>query len=92
MVQFHFKNFRLLEPSHGELRGGYELLLENECVRELSERPIKSRAAEVIHSQVNIRLLEAMPLALLTATLLLTASANVLGQRRYRRRLAGASL
>ena len=86
MTQVHFKNFRLLEPSHGELRGGYELLIEDQCVRELSERPIESRAAEVIdcggrtlmpglidchvhviHSEVNIRFLEAMPLTLLTA-------------------------
>jgi imidazolonepropionase-like amidohydrolase len=86
MTQVHFKNFRLLEPGYGELRGGYELLIEDECVRELSERPLLSRAAEVIdcggrtlmpglidchvhvmHSEVNIRFLEAMPLTLLTA-------------------------
>ncbi|HEU0159089.1 MAG TPA: amidohydrolase family protein [Hyphomicrobiaceae bacterium] len=86
MAQLHFKNFRLLEPAYGELRGGYELLIEGERVRELSERPIVSRAAEVvdcggrtlmpglidchvhvIHSEVNIRFLEAMPLTLLTA-------------------------
>ncbi len=86
MAQIHFKNFRLLEPAYGELRSGYELLLEDEHVRELSEAPIKSRGAEVIdcggrtltpglidchvhviHSEVNIRLLEAMPLTLITA-------------------------
>src|SRR5262245_64257478 len=86
MAQLHFKNFRLLEPQHGELRGGYELLGEGERVRELSDRPIASRDAEVgdcggrtlmpglidchlqvIHSEVNIRFLEAMPLTLLTA-------------------------
>jgi imidazolonepropionase-like amidohydrolase len=86
MAQIHFKNFRLLEPAYGELRSGYELLLEDEHVRELSEAPIKSEGAEVIdcggrtlmpglidchvhviHSEVNIRLLEAMPLTLITA-------------------------
>src|SRR5690349_20316213 len=86
MAQIHFKNFRLLEPAYGELRSGYELLLEDEHVRELSEAPIKSVGAEVIdcggrtlmpglidchvhviHSEVHIRLLEAMPLTLITA-------------------------
>jgi imidazolonepropionase-like amidohydrolase len=86
MTQIHFRNFQLLEPANGELRGGYELLIEDDRVRELSEAPIKSGGAEVvdcggrtvmpglidchvhvIHSEVNIRFLEAMPLTLLTA-------------------------
>ena len=86
MPQIHFKNFRLLEPAYGELRDGYELLVEGARVCELSETPIKSNAEEivdcggrtlmpglidchvhVIHSEVNIRFLEAMPLTLLTA-------------------------
>jgi imidazolonepropionase-like amidohydrolase len=86
MAQLHFKNFRLLEPEYGELRGGYELLVEDDRVRELSETPIKSADAAVVdcggrtlmpglidahvhvmHSEVNIRFLEAMPLTLLTA-------------------------
>src|SRR5262249_34546990 len=86
MARIHFKNFMLLEPSHGELRGGYELLVEGERVRELTDTPIKiSEAAvvdcggrtlmpglidahvHVIHSEVNIRFMEAMPLTLLTA-------------------------
>src|SRR5215510_1763145 len=86
MAQLHFKNFRLLEPAYGEVRGGYELLVEGAHVRELSERAIRSGQAEVvdcggrtltpglidchvhvIHSEVNIRFLEAMPLTLLTA-------------------------
>src|ERR1700752_1116357 len=86
MAQVHFRNFQLLEPQDGELRGGDELLVENESVRELSETPSRSRGAEVvecggrtlmpglidchvhvIHSEVNIRFLEAMPLTLLTA-------------------------
>ena len=79
-------DFQLLEPRYGELRGGYELLIENDRVRELSDGPIKSSSAEVvdcggrtlmpglidchvhvIHSEVNIRFMEAMPLTLLTA-------------------------
>jgi len=86
MTPILFKNFALLEPAYGEVRGGYELLIEGSQVRELSEQPIVSRQAEVIdcggrtltpglidchvhviHSEVNIRFLEAMPLTLLTA-------------------------
>jgi imidazolonepropionase-like amidohydrolase len=86
MTQIHFRNFKLLEPRYGELRGGYELIVEADRVRELSEVPIESGNAEivdcggrtlmpglidchvhVIHSEVNIRFLEAMPLTLLTA-------------------------
>src|SRR5262250_1457034 len=86
MAQIHFKNFRLLEPSEEEPRGGCELLVEGDRVRELSEAPIKGKSADVvdcrgrtlmpglidchvhvIHSEVNIRFLEAMPLTLLTA-------------------------
>jgi imidazolonepropionase-like amidohydrolase len=86
MARLHFKNFQLLEPDHGELRGGYELLVEDDRVRELSETPIKSAEAtavdcggrtlmpglidahvHVIHSEVNIRFMEAMPLTLITA-------------------------
>jgi imidazolonepropionase-like amidohydrolase len=84
--QLHFKSFQLLEPSFGELRGGYELLVEGDTVKELSAKPIKAPGADVIdcgkrtlmpglidshvhamHSEVNIRFLEAMPLTLLTA-------------------------
>jgi len=86
MPPIHFKNFRLLEPALGEVRDGYELVVEGDKVRELSETPLSSPSAEsvdcgggtlmpglidchvhVIHSEVNISLLEAMPLSLLTA-------------------------
>src|SRR5215475_3414853 len=86
MAPIHFKNFRLLEPAYGELRDGYQLLVEGERICELAETPIRSAAAEVIdcggrtlmpglidchvhviHSEVNIRFMEAMPLTLLTA-------------------------
>ena len=84
--QILFRNFELLEPSFGELRGGYELLVEGDTVRQLSETPIKAAEATVIdcgkrtlmpglidchvhaiHSEVNVRFLEAMPLTLITA-------------------------
>src|SRR5216683_2022899 len=84
--QILFKNFDLLEPSFGELRGGYQLLVEGDTVKELSETPIKATEASVIdcgqrtlmpglidchvhaiHSEVNVRFLEAMPMTLITA-------------------------
>src|SRR5215469_12234334 len=84
--QILFRNFELLEPAFGELRGGYELLVEGDIVKELSEAPIRATEAAVIdcggrtlmpglidshvhamHSEVNIRFMEAMPLTLLTA-------------------------
>jgi len=40
--QILFRNFELLEPAFGELRSGYELLIEGDTVRELSETPIKA--------------------------------------------------
>src|SRR5262249_904602 len=86
MAALSFKNFRLLDRGRGELRDGYQLLVEGERIWELAETPIRSGAAEVIdcggrtlmpglidchvhviHSEVNIRFLEAMPLTLLTA-------------------------
>ncbi len=86
MTQSLFKNFQLLEPAHGEVRGGYQLLIEGDAVKELSAKPIKSANASVIdcgrrtlmpglidshvhaiHSEVNIRFMEAMPLTLLAA-------------------------
>jgi imidazolonepropionase-like amidohydrolase len=84
--QILFRNFELLEPSFGELRGGYELLVEGDTVKELSATPIKAADATVIdcgkrtlmpglidchvhaiHSEVNVRMMEALPLTLITA-------------------------
>jgi hypothetical protein len=47
MPQLLFRNFELLEPSFGELRGGYQLLVEGETIRELSDKPIKAAEAEI---------------------------------------------
>jgi imidazolonepropionase-like amidohydrolase len=46
--QILFKNFELLEPSFGELRGGYQLLVEGDTVRELGTTPVKAPDADVI--------------------------------------------
>ena len=48
MSQYLFKNFQLLEPSLDEIRGGYELLVEGDTIREVSDKPVKSDRATVI--------------------------------------------
>ena len=48
MAQLLFRNFQLLEPEAGELQGGFELLIEGETVREVSEKPIKAQGADVV--------------------------------------------
>jgi imidazolonepropionase-like amidohydrolase len=84
--QILFRNFELLEPSFGELRGGYQLLVEGDTVKELSETPIRASEAvmidcgkrtlmpglidchvHAIHSEVNVRFMEMLPLTLITA-------------------------
>lgn len=84
--QILFRNFELLEPAFGELRSGYELLIEGDTIRELGETPIRAAEAAVIdcgkrvlmpglidshvhaiHSEVNVRFMEALPLTLVTA-------------------------
>ncbi len=44
----HFKNFEMLDPEAGELRGGHELVVEGDKIREVSGRPIKLSDANVI--------------------------------------------
>lgn len=48
MTMLHLKNLALLEPDFGELRRGYELLVEGETIRELSDKPLKAGKADVI--------------------------------------------
>src|SRR2546423_12216316 len=48
VVQLLFRNFHLLEPDVGELQGGFELLVEDETVKETSDKLIKSAGADVI--------------------------------------------
>ncbi|MFN3671143.1 MAG: amidohydrolase family protein [Bosea sp. (in: a-proteobacteria)] len=48
MSQLHFRNFNLLEPDHGELRPGHELIVEGGLIREVSDKPLKPAKADVI--------------------------------------------
>jgi imidazolonepropionase-like amidohydrolase len=48
MTLLRLTNFQLLDPDNSELRGGHEILIEGEKVREVSDRPITSQSAAVI--------------------------------------------
>jgi imidazolonepropionase-like amidohydrolase len=48
MTQTLFRNFWMLDPARDELVGGCEILVEGEIIREVSERPIKTRDAAII--------------------------------------------
>ncbi len=48
MTDLLFKNFRMLEPSHDEIREGYEILTEGERIKEVSDTPIRSPSATVV--------------------------------------------
>ena len=48
MDVYHFRNFELLDPDAGELRGGHELVVEGDRIKEVSEKPIKLENADVI--------------------------------------------
>jgi imidazolonepropionase-like amidohydrolase len=48
MAVTHFKNFEMLDPEAGELRGGFELAVEGGTIREVSARPIRLEAASVV--------------------------------------------
>ncbi len=43
-----FRNLRLLDPAFDEPRGGHEVMVEGERIREVSDRPIASNVATVI--------------------------------------------
>ncbi len=43
-----FRNLRLLDPRFDEARGGYEVLVEGDRIREVSDGPIKADAATAI--------------------------------------------
>jgi len=84
MSFFLFSGGRLLDPRRGELLDGVEVLIEDERVKEISDRPIKSAGAtrvelagrtlmpglidahlHVFLNEVNIGVLDAVPLTLL---------------------------
>ena len=48
MSQILFKNMALLDPKWDEARGGYEVLVEGDTIREVSTKPIKSAKARVV--------------------------------------------
>ena len=48
MTQLLFRNFKMLEPEVGELREGFELLVEGDTIRESSNKPIKAKDADVV--------------------------------------------
>ena len=48
MTLLRLKNFQLLDPDNDALRGGYEILIEGEKIREVSDRPISSQSAATI--------------------------------------------
>ena len=48
MTQYLFKNLQLLEPSFGDVQSGFEVLVENDLIREVSDKPIKSDSATVM--------------------------------------------
>jgi imidazolonepropionase-like amidohydrolase len=48
MGQFLFRNLQLLDPNWDSPRGGYEVLVEGETIREVSAKPIKVRDAQVV--------------------------------------------
>jgi len=48
MDVYHFKNFEMLDPGAGELRGGHELVVEGDLIKEVSARPIQLTNADVV--------------------------------------------
>jgi imidazolonepropionase-like amidohydrolase len=48
MAQFLFRNFKLLEPEHGGLQSGFEMVVEGETIRETSDKPIRAANADII--------------------------------------------
>ena len=48
MPQFLFRNLNLLDPRWSEARGGYEVLVEGDLIKEVSAKPIKAAQAQVV--------------------------------------------
>ena len=48
MSQYLFRNLNLLDPRWDEARGGYEVLVEGDLIKEVSPKPIKAAGATVI--------------------------------------------
>jgi imidazolonepropionase-like amidohydrolase len=86
MSSYLFTGGKFLDPRINELREGVEVLVEDNLIREVSDRPISTAAAQridignrtlmpglidahihVVLTEVNVRLLEDIPLTLLAA-------------------------
>jgi len=48
MTNILFRNLKLLDPRFDEGRGGYEVLVEDDKIREVADRPIKAANAQTI--------------------------------------------
>jgi imidazolonepropionase-like amidohydrolase len=48
MAQVLFRNMKLLDPRWEGPRGGYEVLVENDRIREVTERPIRADNAQAV--------------------------------------------
>jgi imidazolonepropionase-like amidohydrolase len=48
-MSFLFKNLSLLDPNWKEARGGYEVLVEGDTIKEVSPKPVKAAKATVIN-------------------------------------------
>lgn len=48
MPQFLFRNLNLLDPRWSEARGGYEVLVEGDLIKEVSAKPIKAPQAQIV--------------------------------------------
>src|SRR3990167_658192 len=48
MSQYLFRNLNLLDPRWDGARGGYEVLVEGDRIKEVSAKPIKSKGAQVV--------------------------------------------
>jgi imidazolonepropionase-like amidohydrolase len=85
MAAYLFHGGYFLDPRKAELQGGVEVLIEDDRVKEVSDRPISAASADrvdlrgrtlmpglidahihIFLAEVNLALLEGMPLTLLT--------------------------
>src|SRR5947207_15512680 len=94
MAAYLFHGGKFLDPRKADLQGGIEVLIEDDRVREVSDRPIDARGANAtridlqgrtlmpglidahIHiflAEVNLALLEGVPLTLLTTKAVVNA-------------------
>jgi imidazolonepropionase-like amidohydrolase len=48
MALYHFKNFQMLDPEVGELQGGFELVVDDDKIKEVSNKPITSAQVDVV--------------------------------------------